>query len=138
MTSVHYESYTEARKHFKDLLDAAEQGRVATIRRDAERTAVVDAGRLRRALSLLCTSRAEVVREGDGWSAFFPGLPIAADGASFEEAIDELVDALREYAEDWQERLLNAPNHAGNWGLVQLITLSDDAQLRTWVLGAVE
>jgi hypothetical protein len=27
---VHYDSYTEARAHLKDLLDAAERGRVAT------------------------------------------------------------------------------------------------------------
>ncbi|WP_034089556.1 prevent-host-death protein [Streptacidiphilus albus] len=138
MTAVHYESYTEARTHFKDLLDAAGQGRVATVRRDTEHAAVVDASRLRHALALLCTSKAEVLHEDGGWSAFFPGLPIAADGATFEEAIDELVDALREYAEDWHERLLNAPNHRDNWGLVQLISLSDNAQLRQWVLGAAK
>jgi ABC-type phosphate/phosphonate transport system substrate-binding protein len=122
MTAVHYESYTEARTHFKDLLDAAGQGRVATVRRDTEHAAVVDASRLRHVL----------------WSAFFPGLPISADGATFEEAIDELIDALREYAEDWHERLLNAPNHRDNWGLVQLISLSDNAQLRQWLLGAAK
>jgi predicted RNase H-like HicB family nuclease len=138
MPAARYESYTEARNHFKDLLDAAEQGRVATVRRDAGYSAVVDAGRLRHALTLLCTSKAEVVREAGGWSAFFPGLPIAADGTTFDEAIDELIDTLREYAEDWQERLLNAPNHRENWGLVQLISLSDDAQLRQWIVGAAE
>jgi predicted RNase H-like HicB family nuclease len=138
LAAVHYTSYTEARSHFKDILDAAEQGRVATVRRDAGYAAVVDAGRLRHALALLCTSKAEVVREDGSWSAFFPGLPIAADGASFDEAIDELIDALREYAEDWQERLLNSPNHRDNWGLVQLISLSDDAELRQWVVGAAK
>ena len=44
--------------------------------------------------------------------------------------------SLREYAEDWQLRLLNAPNHRDNWGLVQLISLSDDEQLRDWLVGA--
>lgn len=135
MTAVHYESYTEARAHLKDLLDAADQGRVATVRRDGGYAAVVDADRLRHALTFICTAKAEVVAEGGGWSAFFPGLPIAADGATFDEAIDELMDALREYAEDWQDRLLNAPNHRDNWGLVQLISLSDDAQLRQWLVG---
>ncbi|MCX4753811.1 prevent-host-death protein [Kitasatospora purpeofusca] len=138
MTAVHYESYTEARAHLKDLLDAAGQGRVATVRRDTDCAAVVDAGRLRHALTLLCPSKAEVVAEGGGWSVFFPGLPVAADGGTFDEAIDEMVDALREYAEDWQDRLLNAPNHRDNWGLVQLIGLSDDAQLRGWLLGVAK
>ena len=47
-----------------------------------------------------------------------------------------MIDALREYAEDWQERLLDAPNHRNNWGLVQLICLSTDDQLREWLVGA--
>ncbi|MFC8448388.1 prevent-host-death protein [Kitasatospora sp. NPDC057223] len=136
MSAVHYESYTEARSHLKDLLDAAEQGRVATVRRDAGRAAVVDVERLRHFLSTVCVSRAQVVAEGGGWSAFIPGLPVAADGATFDEAIGEMLDALREYAEDWQERLQGAPNHRDNWGLVQLISLSDDDQLRDWLVGA--
>ena len=133
---MHYDSYTDARAHLKDLLDAAERGHVATVRRDAATTAVVDVARLRYFLASLIPSRAEVIAEGGGWSVFIPGLPIAADGASFDEAIMEMVDALREYAEDWQDHLLNAPNHRENWGLVQLISLSDDEQLRDWLVGA--
>jgi len=60
---------------------------------------------------------------------------VAADGASFDDAIDEMIDALREYAEDWQDHLLDAPNHRDNWGLVQLISLSDDEQLHDWLVG---
>ncbi len=77
---------------------------------------------------------AQVVHEAGGWSAFIPGLPIAADGATSEEAIDELIGAIREYAEDWQDRLRHAPNHQENWGIVQLVGLSDD-ELRAWLLG---
>jgi hypothetical protein len=50
MSAVHYDSYTEARAHLKDLLDAAEKGRVATVRRDSATTAVVDVERLRHIL----------------------------------------------------------------------------------------
>ncbi|HEU4346736.1 MAG TPA: hypothetical protein VFR35_03010 [Actinoplanes sp.] len=137
MSATHYDSYTDARAHLKDLLDAAERGRVATVRRDAGRTAVVDVERLRTSLATLSPSRAQVVAEAGGWSVFIPGLPVAADGATFEEAIVEMIDALREYAEDWQERLLDAPNHRNNWGLVQLISLSTDDQLRDWLVGPV-
>jgi predicted RNase H-like HicB family nuclease len=136
MSDVHYDSYTEARAHLKDLLDAAERGRVATVRRDAGKTAVVDVGRLRHFLASLSPSRAQVVAEAGGWSVFIPGLPVAADGASFDEAIAEMIVALREYAEDWQDHLLDAPNHANHWGLVQLISLSDDDQLRDWLVGS--
>ncbi len=136
MSVTHYDSYTDARAHLKDLLDAAERGRVATVRRDAGRTAVVDVERLRTVLATLSPSRAQVVAEAGGWSVFIPGLPVAADGATFEEAIVEMIDALREYAEDWQERLLDAPNHRNSWGLVQLISLSTDDQLRDWLVGS--
>lgn len=136
VSAVHYESYTDARAHLKDLLDAAERGRVATVRRDSATTAVVDVLRLRRFLASIIPSRAEVVPEAGGWSVFIPGLPVAADGDTFDIAVMEMVDALREYAEDWQERLLDSPNHRENWGLVQLISLSDDEQLRDWLVGA--
>lgn len=135
MPAVHYDSYTDARNNLKHLLDAAEHGLVATVRRDAAVTAVLDAGRLRHFLASVVPSRAQVIQEGDGWSVFIPGLPIAADAASFDGAIDEMIEALREYAHDWQDHLLNAPNHRDNWGLVQLISLSDDDQLRGWLVG---
>jgi predicted RNase H-like HicB family nuclease len=135
MTAVHYDSYTEARNNLKHLLDAAESGMVATVRRESATTAVLDAARLRYFLASVVPSRAQVIHEAGGWSAFIPGLPIAADGETFEEAITDMTSALREYAHDWQDHLHGAPNHRGNWGLVQLISLSDDDQLREWLRG---
>lgn len=135
MAAVHYDSYTDARAHFKHLLDVAERGGVATVRRDSRRTVLVDQERLRYFLASVTPSNAQVVPEGSGWSIFIPGLPVAADGATLEEAIDEMMVVLREYAEDWQDRLAGAPNHASNWGLVQLVGLSDDTQLRDWLVG---
>jgi predicted RNase H-like HicB family nuclease len=136
MVAVHYDSYSEARAHLKDLLDAAERGRVATVRRDLASAIVVDVRRLRQLLVSVVPSQAQVVAEAGGWSVFIPGLPVAADGATFDEAISEMVQALREYAEDWQDHLLDAPNHQDNWGLINLISLSDDDQLRDWLVGA--
>lgn len=137
MPHTHYDSYTDARAHLKDLLDAAERGTVATVRRDAHLSAVVDGERLRYFLGAMNPSKAQVVAEAGGWSVFIPGLPLAADGATFDEAISEMIVVLREYAEDWQDHLLDAPNHANNWGLVQMISLSDDDQLREWLIGPV-
>ncbi|NEW30404.1 prevent-host-death protein [Nocardia cyriacigeorgica] len=135
MSAIHYDSYTSARAHLKQLLDAADEGRVATVTRDSRQAAVVDAERLRYALSRLCP-QAKVVNEDDAWWAFIDGTPIAADGATFDEAILELIDALREYAEDWQGGLRTASDHTENWGLVQLVELSTDEQLRDWLVGA--
>ncbi len=134
MSAVSYDSCAEARAHLKDLLDAAEKGRVATVRRDSATVAVVDVERLRQFLMSTVPSRAQVVPEAGGWSVFIPGQPVAAEGASFDEAIAEMIDALREYTDDWPVCLSDAPNHRDNWGLVQLIGLSDDQQLREWLL----
>ena len=130
---VHYGTVTEARAHFSALIDAAEAGVPATVRRDRRRAAVVDADRLRHFLVSVRPARAEVVPEGGGWSIVLPGLPIAADGETFEDALDEMVAALREYAEDWADRLRHASNHEQNWGLVQIIDLSSDEELRDWL-----
>lgn len=134
MAATHYDTLTEARKHIKDILDAAESGRPASVRRDAHRAAVVDAERLRYALSRLRPSTAEVVHEAAGWSVFIPGLPVAADGRTLDDALEEMVAALREYAADWSDHLLHAPNHADNWGLVQMIDLSTDEQVKDWLV----
>ena len=136
MPAVHYDSYSEARAHLKEVLDAAESGRVVTVRRESRQAAVLDADRLQHFLATCVPSSAAVVHEEGGWSAFITGLPVAAEGATFEEAVDELALALREYAHDWHDRLRHAPNHSENWGLVQLINLSDDDQLRDWLRGS--
>jgi len=135
MPAVHYESYTEARKNLKDVLDHAENGQVVTVRRDSATAAVLDADRLRHFLASVVPPCVQVVAEAEGWSAFIPGLPVAAAAASFEAAVGDVANALREYAEDWP-RLQNAPNHRENWGLVQLVALSDDDQLRDWITGS--
>ena len=133
MTATHFKTVTEARKHFGDLITAAESGRPATVQRERHRAAVVDAERLRASLARLLPANAETVPEAGGWSIFLTGLPIAADGATFDEALDELIDALREYAVDWSDHLRHAPNHEQNWELVQLVELSSDEQLREWL-----
>lgn len=134
---VHYDSYTAAREHFKDVLDSAESGQMVTVRRDSATAAVLSADRLRHFLASVVPSRVQVVAEAGGWSAFVPGLPVAAAAADYDAVIADVMDALREYAEDWP-RLQHTPNHRENWGLVQLVTLSDDEQLRRWVTGSMQ
>lgn len=76
------------------------------------------------------------IPDGPGWSISLPGVPVVAHGATLEEALDEMVDALRDYAQAWTERLRLAPNHEDNWGLVQIVTLASDEQLRDWLSAA--
>lgn len=133
---LQYDTYSDACAHFEDLLDAAGSGRVVTVRTDPGGVAVVDVRRLRRFLASRIPSRAHVRSEAGGWSVSLPALPVSTDGTPFDGAVDEMIDALREYADDWQDRLLYAPNHSGNWGVVHLIALSSDEQLRDWIVTA--
>jgi hypothetical protein len=134
MTTLHFDKVSEARDNFKQLLDAAESGRPAIVRRDGRATVFVSAERLQYFLAKI-SSHATVVHDAGSWWVFIQGLPVSADGASLDEALDDMVLALREYADDWQDRLSAAPNHAENWGIVQLVSLSTDEQLRQWLRG---
>ena len=133
--TVHYSTLREGRDHLKDLLDAAVDGRPASVTRDHIRVAAVDAERLACFLSKVRPANADVTAENGGWTITLPGLPIAADADTLDEALDEAVDALRDYAEAWSARLRLAPNHAENWGLVQIIEFSSDDRLKAWLRG---
>lgn len=131
---AHFSSFTSARTHLKDILDAAEQGLPASVVRDGTRSVVVDAGRLATVLRRSRPADTHVVNENGYWAAMLPGTPLAGEGKTFDKAIDDLVLALRDYAEDWTERLRHAPNHADQWPLVHLVELCDNEQLRDWLL----
>ena len=61
------------------------------------------------------------------------GRPFVSEGIDADGALMDLVLSLREYADDWEDRLEFASNHSGNWGLIQLITLSTVEQLVEWL-----
>ena len=135
MPAVQYDRFTDARTHLKELLDAAEEGRPAAVVRQDRSTVLVDRQRFVRYLMALNAGRVELVPDGDSWLAVVADSPIAAEGDDAADAIDELIEALREYAEDWSARLRLAPNHEQNWGLVQLVDHSTDDELRLWISG---
>lgn len=129
-------SYTDTRNRLKAVLDTADQGVPVGVERHGRRVVMVDMARLAELLANSPRlSRPEAVAEANGWSVLLPGTPIAADGADLEAATEEFVTALREYADDWIERLRLAPNHARHWPLVHFVSLSSDADLIDWVRG---
>lgn len=134
----HFRSYTHTREHLRDVLDAAGSGLVTSVTRGNEQFVVVRAEQQRRMLSLLRPADAQVVAEGGGWAVIFPGLPLHGDGETFDAAVDDALDALREYADAWNDHLHRAPNHADNRPVVELVELSSDDELREWVLGGEE
>lgn len=129
-------TYSETRRRLREVLDAAEAGQAAGIERRGCQVALVERDRLH---GLLAESwrlgRPEAVAEAGGWSVFLPGTPIAADGADMDEALEEFTGALREYSEDWDERLRLVPNHEHMWPLVLFVSMSSDAEIASWVRG---
>lgn len=134
----HFDSYTSARTNFRAVLDSANAGLVTTVDRDRERYLVIAGDQFREQLARLRPSNAQVLHEGGGWTVIVPGLPVHGDAETFEEAIEDAIEALREYAEDWNDRLRLAPNHADNQVEVSLVELSTDDELRSWLLGGTQ
>lgn len=130
--AVDYPSYSEARGHFKELLDAAASGRTVTVARDGQLAAVVPVERLREHLLGTISANVRVFSEDGRVIALMEDRPFVSEGASIDEALADLIESLREYAHDWDARLKTAPNHQAAWGLVQLVKLSTDEQLRGW------
>ena len=126
---------SDARNHFSDLLNGAAHGLPVTVQRGRERFAVNEAEHLRRFVARTTESGLYLAREDGVWVAFLKGRPFAAEGRTADEAIDGLIEDLREYAEEWSEHYSTAPNHENEWGLVQLISLSTDEQLAAWLRG---
>lgn len=129
---IDYPSYSSARAHLKDVLDATEHGRSVTVSRDGQVSVVMPADRLRLFFFRAVSPRVEIAREDGRVIALMSGRPFVSEGGSVDDALADLALSLREYAEDWEARLQNAPNHRDNWGLVQLVKLSSDEQLLEW------
>src|SRR5260221_14134825 len=110
MRAVHYDSFTEARNHLKDVLDQAASGTAVTVRRDSVTAVVLDSERLRHYLASGVPPMAKVGAEADGWAAFIPGIPVAGAGGTYHAAVADMADALRRYAPD-RRRLQYPPNH---------------------------
>ncbi|WIB78460.1 hypothetical protein DEJ28_04980 [Curtobacterium sp. MCPF17_002] len=128
-----YPTYSRAREHFKDMLDANATGRTVTVARDGAVSAMLPVDPLRRYFFRTVPPRVSVVREDGVVVALMAGRPFVSEGADVDEALDDLALSLREYAADWEDRLQHAPNHHDAWALVQLVKLSTDDELRDWL-----
>ncbi|WP_207205442.1 ribbon-helix-helix domain-containing protein [Microbacterium protaetiae] len=129
---VDYPSYTNARTHFKDVLDATDRGQTVTVAREGRVSAVVPAERLREFFFRTVSPHVQLARENDRVIALMAGRSFVSEGATVDDALADLLLSLREYAEDWETRLQHASNHRENWALVQLIKLSSDQEVLEW------
>ena len=126
-----------ARAQWAQLLNGVEHGDWQVIRRFNERVVAVRAQDMTDLLSLCCPFSPEVLFEDDGVAIWLPELEIYGRGASLEAAATDLLEAAREYAEEWDATLKDAPNHrAREWHVRRIQLAADDAALCTTLLGA--
>jgi hypothetical protein len=138
ITSVtRYDSMKNARDHFSQMLTTAEEGNVAVVSRQGKVSALLEVGRLRLLLAhIIHPHDPQAVRENGNWVVYLPGLPLAVEEPDLDTAIAALIEAMREYAADWQDHLHSALNHRDNTDFVQFVELSSDEQLREWLTAA--
>lgn len=134
MPLAEFATVADARAGIKDMLDAAQVGGAGLINRDGRRYAVVAAEALRPILLRSVDVVPEVCFEDGGVGLALPGTPFATEGHDVATAAEDMVTALREYAQDW-ERLRSAPNHSRNAALVMLVETCTDDQLTAWLTG---
>ncbi|MGH2681779.1 MAG: hypothetical protein ACRDIX_00925 [Actinomycetota bacterium] len=116
-----------ARQMLADLLDRVLSGNIAVIERRGEKgVALVDAREHDRLLARAFPFSPQVYFEEAGTSIWLPELAVFGQGSDLDEAMDDLVLAVIDYVEAWQEEELNrAPNHEARSGWVHRIQLAD-------------
>ncbi len=137
MATAREPTSTEVRRSWAATLNAAADRRPVVFYRGDQDFSLLSASLLRDVLRRAVPAP-EVVAEDDGWTVVLPGHPVAADGSTLDSALDDFVSALRDYAEAWQDRLHQAPNHQHAASLVHHVALSDDDELREWASGPAD
>jgi hypothetical protein len=140
--SLQYDTFKDSRDHLAEVLDAAQEGLLVSLRRGrshrqvrAGSVAVVKTSVLQELLERVVADSVEAVynSEDDLYTVAIRGLPLAAEGESLSDALDDLVDEVRDYCDDWVSRLRFAPNHEGNIPIVYLAQTMTDDELHDWL-----
>ena len=134
---LEYTKITDARSAISEIYSTAERHLAVVMRRESDApVAVIHRDDLKRALRALCPLEPQVRFSADEHvSMWIEGLPVSAEGSTFESAGADLLHSLRAYSLTWVEDLRDYPNHKQNWGVVNLVLLSDDDELQVHMFG---
>ncbi len=134
---LEYPKITDARAAISEIYSTAERHLVVRINREGDApVAVIRNDNLKEALQALCPLDPQVRFSKNGTvSMWIDGLPVSSQGSSLPEAENELIGALRDYAQTWVEELKNYPNHKDRWGIANLVMLSSDSELSEFLFG---
>lgn len=128
---------TYVRSTWATSLNTAAEGRPVVFHRGDEDFALLPASLLREVLHRAVPAP-EVIAEVEGWTVLLPGYPVAADGTTLDEALQDFVSAVQDYAAAWNDRLHRAPNHRHAAALIQHVAVSSDDDLLRWARGPHE
>jgi antitoxin of RelE/RelB toxin-antitoxin system len=137
--AAHHFAFSEARSKLKHVYDDVERGNVAVIERRGSKPAVVwDRDDLAALLAERFPMDPQVSFDDGSVAMWLPNLPVHAEGASFDEAAEVLIDALGDYAELWEDQLRHAPNHKAKRGWILQVQLcgNDRDQIRRLLFDA--
>jgi hypothetical protein len=129
----------EFRDHQKPVLEQVERGGVSVLLRSEAlvvlRREMIDSILARHAKFLVKSSVAP-----DQIAFWLEDMPVHAVGVDLDQAEEEFLDALIDYADLWTKELRYAPNHAKNEDLVTRIAMfaGDREELRQVVFSEAE
>lgn len=141
--ALRYETLQASRANLSSVIDTAQEGLMVSLQRGgsdreirAGSVAVVKTAVLRDLLEKLVADSVEVEHNPEEglYTAGLRGLPLAAEAESLSDVFNELVDEIRDYADDWVNRLRFAPNHEGNVPIVYLAQTMSDDELHGWLM----
>jgi Antitoxin of toxin-antitoxin, RelE / RelB, TA system len=141
--TLSYATLKESRDHLAEVLDVAQSGLMVSLSRGHSHrharsgsVSVIKTTVLQEILEKLVADSVESVYNADDQlhTVAIKGLPLAAEAETLSDAVDELVDDIRDYKSDWIDRLRFASNHAGNLPLVFLAQSMSDDELHAWLM----
>ncbi|MEX2324452.1 MAG: hypothetical protein WD576_01765 [Nitriliruptoraceae bacterium] len=128
--------FSKAKMSLSDVFDGVERGRPCLVqRRKSPRIAFIRADELDELLRLHYPFHSEVSRGDDGTvSVWLHELDVYGRGTSLDAAIDDLLNEVEIYLDDWETSLKYAPNHSRRRWWVHRLQLADGrSELRTTI-----
>lgn len=130
---IDFQGVAVARANLKKVFDATDDGKSVTLGRGDGIVVAVPLEKIQQFLFETIPAKIETEVSKDATWLYSTALPFHSEGKDVDAALEDMIAVLREYADDWEDHLLTAPNHSDYWGLVQLIKLSTDDQLKSWL-----
>jgi hypothetical protein len=121
--------FTQAKARLSDVYDEVEQrlGVRVIARQKSHPVAIVRRDELARLLEERFPFSTRMSRASDGTvSVWLNEFDIFGRGKEIADAVDDLLDEVEQYVDEWEETLHHAPNHARRAWWVRRVQLAED------------